>query len=122
MKKEPFLYAISFVIDAGFGVVGIAVPLLALQLGATYNELGLIGAVSFLVYSLGSVVSGRLSERLEYRRTMIVASSLAVPMVLLFNFASTVIQILLLSGSIRLSLAGLWPPMQAWLGSGKDRS
>ena len=74
MKKEPFLYTISFVIDAGFGVVGIAVPLLALQLGATYDELGLIGAVSFLVYSLGSVVSGRLSERLGYRRTMIVAS------------------------------------------------
>tara|TARA_Y100000588_G_scaffold126192_1_gene138221 strand:+ start:715 stop:879 length:165 start_codon:yes stop_codon:yes gene_type:complete len=47
MKKEPFLYAISFVIDTGFGVVGITVPLLALQLGATYNELGLIGAVSF---------------------------------------------------------------------------
>ncbi|MBB29706.1 MAG: hypothetical protein CME25_12490 [Gemmatimonadetes bacterium] len=75
-----------------------------------------------LVYSLGSVVSGRLSERLEYRRTMIVASSLAVPMVLLFNFASTVIQILLLSGIIRLSLTGLWPSKQAWLGSGKDRS
>jgi MFS family permease len=122
MRKEPLLYAISFAIDTGFGVVGIAVPLFALHLGATYDELGLIGAVSFLVYSLGSIVSGRLSERLGYRHTMIVASVFAVPILILFNFTSTVIQILLLSGVIRLSLAGLWPPMQAWLGRGKDGS
>jgi MFS family permease len=120
MKKEPLLFAISFTIDAAFGIVGIAIPLLAVYMGASYDDLGLIGAVSFLVYSVGSILAGRLSENCGYRNTMIAASALAVPLLLVFPFVSTVFQIILLSGVIRISLAGLWPPIQAWLGNGKE--
>ena len=54
MRKEPFLYVIAFVVDGCFALLGICVPLLAMGIGATYDDLGAISATSALTYALGS--------------------------------------------------------------------
>ncbi len=120
MEKNRLLYAVAFVMDATFALVGLCVPLLAIRLGATYDDLGAIGAAGALVYTVSCVLSGRLSDRVGYRRTMVVASFAAIFVFLLYTSASSVVHIFLLVAASRLSLAGFWPPTQAWLGQGRQ--
>ena len=68
MKKEPYLYTAAFVMVCSMSCMGLCIPLLAMWLGATYQDLGIIGAVSSLTYTLACLASGRLSDRLGYQR------------------------------------------------------
>ena len=121
MKKEPFLYVITFVMDGCFALVGICVPLLAMRLGATYDDLGAINAISALAYSLSCLVASRLADRVGYRSFM-TGSSLVVALAFVFYLAVTRIwQMFILAGLSGAAIGGFWPSLQAWLGEGKDR-
>lgn len=121
MKKDPFLYVATFLMDGLIGVIGLCVPLLALRLGATYDDLGAIGAVSSLVYALACLVSGRLSERLGYRRSMALASAAVALSVACYPRATRVLHLIALYTVTWVCLSCYWPALQAWLGSGKGR-
>ena len=121
MKKEPFIYVITFVVDGCFALVGICIPLLAMRLGATYDDLGAINAIGACAYSLTCFASGRLADRVGYRRIMM-AGSLVVALVFLGYLGVTRIwQMFVLGGLSGMAIAGFWPSLQAWLGVGKDR-
>jgi len=121
MRKEPFLYASSFVMDGCFALVGLCVPLLAMQLGGTYGDLGGLRATGSLAYSLGCLLSGRLSDRIGYRRSLTWSSLLVLLSFFCYPHASSVTHLFVLSAVTGVAIAGFWPPMQAWLGAGKDR-
>jgi MFS family permease len=121
MRKEPFLYIIAFVVDGCFALLGICVPLLAMGIGATYDDLGAISATSALTYALGCFAGGHLTDRIGYRRFMTVAS-LGIALVCVSYLAVDQLwQLFALAGLTGAMMSGFWPPMQAWLGVGKDR-
>ena len=102
--------------DAAFALLGLCVPLLAIALGADYLTLGAIGAVGSLVYTLGCTVSGRLSDRIGYRRTAIMASFIIVVLIAAYVRVDRISQLFVLSMFLGLAMSGYWPPLQAWLG------
>ena len=121
MKKEPFLYLSAFAMDGCFGIVALCVPLLAMQLGAAYDDLGAITATGSLFYVFSCLVLGRLADRVGYRRSMTI-SALIIALILLSYLAVTRVgHLFLLAGINGLIMGGFWPAMQAWLGRGKDR-
>ncbi|MDA0710273.1 MAG: MFS transporter [bacterium] len=121
MKKESFLYCVAFLMDGCMAVVGLCVPLIALQLGASYDDLGLIGATGAAVYSACCLISGRLADHHGYRRVMALAT-LGVGLVYTgYLFASRIWHLVVLAALMSLAIAHFWPPLQAWLGRGKSR-
>lgn len=121
MKKETFLYAIAFLMDGCMAVVGLCVPLVALQLGATYDDLGQIGAVGAAIYSLCCLFSGRIADRFGYRQIMACAT-LGVGFVYIgYLYVTEIWHLVVLAGCMSLSISHFWPPLQAWLGQRKKR-
>ena len=121
MRKEPYLYLAAFLMDGSIAGVLLCAPLLAVALGASYDDLGMIGALGFLAYSLSCLGSGRLSERVGYRRSMAFAALATGASAALFCYASRLAHVFILYGTTWLFLSGFWPPFQAWLGEGKSR-
>ena len=121
MKKDPFLYVATFLMDGLIGVIGLCVPLLAVHLGATYDDLGAIGAVSSFVYALACLGAGHLAERLGYRRSMALASAAIALSVACYPLATRVLHLIALYTVTWVFLSCYWPALQAWLGSGKGR-
>ncbi|MEW6750172.1 MAG: MFS transporter [Candidatus Latescibacterota bacterium] len=121
MPKEPFLYAISFLQDLCLAVTGLCVPLLALQLGGTYDDLGIIGAAGSCAYSLGCFTVGRLADSMGYRRLMAASALAACGVFAAYLAATRIWHLLVLAGLSGLALSGFWPCLQAWLGQGKGR-
>lgn len=121
MKREPFLYAIAFTVDGCFAVVGLCVPLLALSIGATYDDLGGIYATQSIAYSITCFALSRWSDRVGYRRLMTLSTGAIALLFLGFLAVDRVWQLFLLAVLIGTMLAGFWPSLQAWLGRGKDR-
>lgn len=121
MKKEPFLYVAAFTMDGCIGVIGLCVPLLAVRLGATYDDLGAVGAISAFVYALACLGAGRLAERIGYRRSMALASLAVALSVALSPRATRVSHLIALYSATWLFISGYWPALHAWLGSGKGR-
>lgn len=121
MKKDTLLYLISFAMDACAGLTGLGVPLVAMEVGATYDDLGAIGAIGSLTYSLGCFLSGPLADRVGYRRVM-TFSSLGMALTLFSYLAVEHLwHLFVLSGAGGAIVSGFWPPLQAWLGKGKGR-
>lgn len=121
MRKEPFLYLISFLLDASFGAAALCIPLLAMRLGGTYDDLGAIGAVGASLYCVGAIILGRLSDRIGYRRSLIAAALVSSFCVFSYPASTRIIHLICLVGLARFALSGFWPPLQAWLGRDKDR-
>lgn len=122
MKKETFLYVSAFLMDGSFAVVGICVPLLAIGIGATYDDLGIIGACGAFAYSIACLVSGNLSDRLGYRRVMTIASFFVGVAFISYGGVGQIWHFIFLSVCTALAIAHYWPPLQAWLGQNKPRS
>ena len=121
MKKESFLYGIAFLMDGCMAVVGLCVPLVALQLGATYDDLGMIGGVGAAIYSLCCLFSGRIADRFGYRQIMAGATLVVGFVYVGYLFITHIWHLVLLAGLMSLAISHFWPPLQAWLGRGKTR-
>ena len=121
MKKDTFLYISAFLMDSCFAIVGVCVPLHALQFGATYDDLGWISTCGAFAYSLTSLVSGRLSDRMGYRPVMTIACIFLVLAFVGYLGVNRIWHFVVLSVLVGVAIAHYWPPMQAWLGRGKSR-
>jgi MFS family permease len=121
VKKEYFLYISAFLMDGSFAIVSICIPLHALQFGATYEDLGFISASGALVYSVSCLFSGRLADRIGYRRIMTVACFLIALAFIGYLSIDRIWHFALLSVLSAVAISYYWPPLQAWLGRGKPR-
>ena len=121
MKKDTFLYINAFLMDCCFAIVGVCVPLHALRFGATYDDLGHINAWGALAYTLTSLVSGRLADRMGYRLVMTVGCVFLALAFVGYIGVNHIWHFVLLSVLTAVAIAHYWPPMQAYLGRGKSR-
>ena len=110
MKKDTFLYISAFLMDSCFAIVGVCVPLHALQFGATYDDLGWINTCGAFAYSLTSLVSGRLSDRMGYRPVMTIACIFLVLAFVGYLGVNRIWHFVVLSVLVGVAIAHYWPP------------
>ncbi len=69
-------YISCFLFDCNAAVLGLAIPIYALRLGASSFDIGLIGTANGLAYALTAMITGRLFSRLSPRVLLLMASAL----------------------------------------------
>ncbi|MSS71658.1 MAG: MFS transporter [Candidatus Latescibacteria bacterium] len=121
MKKESYVFFATLAMDTSSRMVSLCTPLLALRFGASYGDLGLIGAAGALAYITGCLTYRKLADRIGYQRCMAVSTGLVAAITLLYPWASRVAHIAALSVATALLASGYWPVVQAWLGHGRSR-
>lgn len=115
LKKEISFYIAAFLVDAGIGVLTVAVPLLAIGMDASPFILGFIGFLSSLFYLSLSILFGRLSDKmgsLPFTAGGCVIFSISS---VLFFFSSSFTHIFILMGLIGIGMAMFWTPMEVWI-------
>src|SRR5208283_762709 len=97
-------------------VFSLFLPLLALQLGASVLEIGLVGGAANLVYSFMPFVMGRFANTSVARRFFIVSSLALLSVVsFLYFMASSTLVLILLRLFEGLGWATFWPAIEATL-------
>jgi len=105
---------IAFVFNLGGGLIAPEIPLYARSLGADYWDLGLIGASHGLAFAALTIPLGRASDRFG-RRTLLLASGLAVAVAALCYVVSTRVAGLVVGKLVEAAgWAAFWPAIEAW--------
>jgi MFS family permease len=99
------LFVCSFVPPAvGTGLLGL-MPVYLTRLGADPAVTGFYFAISFLALAISTIIGGRLSDRLQHRKALLIAGGLlAIPLAWLMTEATTIAQLTIFSAL--LSFAG----------------
>ncbi|MCJ7838300.1 MAG: MFS transporter, partial [Burkholderiales bacterium] len=93
----------------------LSVPLLATHLEVSTLELGIIGSVSALTYTLTVVFAGALSDRLGRKRVIIAGALLTGLSFVFLPTCQDVIHLLFLMAICGCGMASFWPVLEAWL-------
>ena len=109
------LIGAAFLMDFAVGVAGLGVTELGILLHASPFVLGLMGTVGGAFYTLGCLVSGRLSDRYGRRRSVLAGCLLIISAWVAVSHAQTPLQIIWLIPFGSIGGALYWPPLQAWL-------
>lgn len=97
-------------------VFSLFLPLLALQLGASELEIGLVGGASNAVYAFMPFIMGRFSDRGGARKLFIVVSLALLSIVsTLYFFSTSPLMLILLRLFEGLGWATFWPSIEASL-------
>ena len=102
------LYVTIFLTATGLGTTTFLLPVYAETLGASYTDLGLIGAVGNVVYTVITLVCGYLLDRYEKVNLYLVFNVIGGVTMVLFALATTIPQIILVRGLLGLSAAAFW--------------
>ena len=119
MRKAPFLYLSAFLMDGGLALASLCIPLLAIRVGGTYDDLGALRATHSLTYALGAFWLGRLADRIGYQRSMATCCLLLVPVFASYYYVSAVWQLFGLALLTGIATCAFWPSLQAWLAEGQ---
>ena len=104
------------------GLVSFAVPLRALDMGASVVELGFIGTAGSLSFTLACTFTGKLADRFDRRRILAIAAGLTA---LVFGMLFLAVNYWMLLAGTALGwglLALFWPSVQAMLAEGRSRT
>ena len=119
LRGRRGLYLGAFLTDL-FGATGqFAIPLLAIGLGASELQLGLLGT-SGIVYFVGCVGMGALSDRWGRKRLILLACALLVIIYPLLGVMRSFGALLLMSCILGGSMSLFWPALMAWLAEQPD--
>ena len=102
------LYVTIFLTATGLGTTTFLLPVYAETLGASYTDLGLIGAFGNVVYTGITLVCGYMLDRYEKVNLYLVFNVIGGVTMVLFVLASTITQIILVRGLLGLSAAAFW--------------
>jgi len=83
--------------------------------GAGAATLGLIAAIGTFCYSLASLVTGRLSDRIGRRRAAVLACSVLIAAHAALMFAGRIWHLMALAACAGTGAALFWPGLQAWI-------
>jgi len=95
--------------------MGLAVPLYAVQVGATPFHLGLMGAVGGCSYFLTAIGTGHAADRVDRRRLLVFASVVQSAVAFAFSAITDLRLLLLLSGLQGLATGWFWPSVEGWV-------
>jgi MFS family permease len=102
------LYVTIFLTATGLGTTTFLLPVYAETLGASYTDLGLIGAVGNVVYTVITLVCGYMLDRYEKVNLYLIFNVIGVVTMVLFTVALTIPQIIMVRGLLGLSAAAFW--------------
>jgi MFS family permease len=122
MRTDHALYIASYLMDLCAGLLVFTLPLVALDLGASTVELGLIGTVGSMAYILACSFTGKLADRWDRRRLMAAASLGAACVYGLLMVVRHVGLLILGYALSSVMMALFWPALQAVLAEGRNRA
>jgi MFS family permease len=102
------LYVTIFLTSTGLGTTTFLLPVYAETLGATYTQLGLIGAIGNVVYTVLTLICGYMLDRYEKVNLYLVFNVIGGITMVLFAFSSTITQIIAVRGLLGLAAATFW--------------
>lgn len=102
------LYVTIFLTATGLGTTTFLLPVYAETLGASYTDLGLIGAVGNVVYTALTLISGYLLDRYEKVSLYLVFTGIGVATMALFSFVSSISQIIFVRALLGLASGTFW--------------
>jgi len=120
-RSDYFLFTAAFAMDFCTGLVSFAVPLRALDMGASVVELGFIGTAGSLSFTLACTFTGKLADRFDRRRILAIAAGLTA---LVFGMLFLAVNYWMLLAGTAMGwglLAFFWPSVQAILAEGRSR-
>ncbi|MFA9494424.1 MAG: MFS transporter [Candidatus Bathyarchaeota archaeon] len=102
------LYVTIFLTATGLGTTTFLLPVYAETLGASYTDLGLIGAVGNVVYTALTLICGYMLDRYEKVSLYLVFTGIGMATMALFSFVSSIPQILAVRALLGLASATFW--------------
>ncbi len=102
------LYATIFLTSTGLGTCTFLLPVYAETIGATYTQLGLIGAVGNLVYTAVTLAAGGALDRYEKIKLYTGFTVLGAIVMILFSLANTIPEIIAVRGLLGAAAASFW--------------
>ncbi len=102
------LYVTIFLTATGLGTTTFLLPVYAETLGASYTDLGLIGAIGNIVYTVITLVTGYILDRYEKVNLYVLFTGIGGVTMTLFAFTSTITQVLAGRSLLGLSAAIFW--------------
>ncbi len=102
------LYLTIFLTSTGFGTTTFLLPVYATSLGASYIDLGLMGAVGNVVYTTLTITTGYLLDRFERVRYYLASSIIGSGIVLLFSMVGSVSQLFVVRSILGVASASFW--------------
>jgi len=106
----------AFYMDYSAGVFIVALPYLALSMGAESLDLGILGAARSGAYIAAAIPAALLADRYSRRVLLAFSSAGVVIMLATTAAAATVWHLAVISALWSASLALYWPAVFAWLG------
>ena len=116
------LYVTIFFTATGLGTCTFLLPVYAQTLGASYTDLGLIGAVGNVVYTVLTITCGYTLDRFEKIRLYTGFTLYGGVIMFLFSYAETIPHLILLRGLLGAASATFWVSASTLTGEISPRS
>ncbi len=102
------LYVTIFLTATGLGTTTFLIPVYAETLGASYTDLGIIGASGNIIYTALTLVCGYMLDRYEKVNLYLLFNLIGGCTMIFFAFTTNVSQVLLVRGLLGLAAATFW--------------
>ncbi len=102
------LYVTIFLTATGLGTASFMLPVFATSLGANYVDLGLMGALRNVVYTVMTLTVGYLLDRFERIRIYIIGMIIGVAVVAIFGIITQIAVLIAWSSLLGLVSAAFW--------------
>lgn len=107
--------------ESGLVLMQLAVPLLAVRLGADWVMLGSIGWIAQAIRTPICLTSGHLSERVGRAAIIVPAALLCAAMLVALSRAESITCVIVLYTIALASIGAFYPPLQALVGDASER-
>jgi len=102
------LYLTIFIISTAYGTITFLLPVYAESLGATYFQLGLLGAIGSVIYTVMTILTGILLDRYERVQFFFMFTALGVLAPTLLSLTSQVQELFIVRGFVGIVSASFW--------------
>ena len=119
--SDGFFHLAGVVMAVVCSMIGFGLPLLAMRVGASVFELGMVGTIGPLCYTVACLFTGRMADRFRPKRMMLLGGVLYGAFYTGIVYAERVWQIAVVVGLGGASIGLFWPPLAAWIAEGRDR-
>jgi DHA1 family solute carrier family 18 vesicular amine transporter 1/2 len=108
LRHLRILYATIFLSATGLGTTTFLLPVYAASIGASYVDLGLLGAVGNIVYTVFTLTTGLLLDRFERLRLYTVYAFMGALILGFFTLADDIPQLIFARALMGVASASFW--------------